>query len=418
MLKPMFYTLAILTLGVTCMAGNVSVRMTDGQTQPGTIEIRGVGAGDFDPSIWRSGKLNMVADARSPLIEPRQGPCRNIYAPSIVDLGTSWRVFYGAWDGVETGNDRIYSLTTSDFIDFGPRQTVIEHGVFQHVCNVSAQRLPDGSYRLMCTAYPDKDGLNKPATFTSPDGAVWNGSPAPYAAQMSDIISIDGYDKFQAADINGMNVILYEDGVFRLYFNNFKDFGRVYRATSKDGKQFKYEGTSVEFAAFVNDVKKFSVKGKPVYLMGLHRNCDKLWYSISTDGMKFDAPLELGSNIGAGDRYIVAIGWVTRGNRVLGCLYGAGADSGLAQNRIFGRWLQKKVVFVASDGTRYEPTSAIGPDRQTLKIPQGKAINGTFELYAEDGITLLGKVAGKAEAGVYEVKCREVVESLCSVVEP
>lgn len=405
MLKTIFCTLTILSLGVTCMAGKTSVRMIAGQAEPGTIEIRGVATGDFDAKLWQSGKLNLLPDARSPLIEPRPGACRNIYAPSIVDMGDSWRVFYGAWDGVDTGNDRIYSLNTSDFIEFGPRQTVIQHGVFDHVCNVSALRLPDKSYRLMCTAYPDKDGLNKPATFTSPDGDRWNGSPAPYEAQQSDIISIDGYEKYAAADINGMNVILYEDGVYRLYFDNFKDFGKVYRATSKDGKQFSFEGTSVEFGACVNDVKKFTAAGKPIYLMGLHMNGDKLWYSLSTDGMKFDAPKELAKNQGDADRYMVAIGWITRGNRVLGLLYGAGAVGSLDHNRIFGRWLQKKVVFVASDGTRYEPTAATGPDRQSIKIPQGKELHGTFEIYAEDGVTLLGKSPAKVTpSGVYAVK--------------
>lgn len=382
---------------------DVSVRMIGGQAELGQIEIHGVGSGDFDAKLWQSGKLNFVADTRSPLIAPRQrGLWRNIYAPSIIDLGDSWRVFYGAWDGVDTGNDRIYSVTTADFIDFGARQTVIEHGEFIHVCNVTSVRLPDGSYRLMCTAYPDKEGLNKPATFTSPDGFGWNGCKAQCPAQQSDIIKIDGYDKYAAADINGMNVIFYEDGVYRLYFNNFKDFGRVYRATSKDGRNFTFDGVCVEMGACVNDVKKFTASGKPVYLMGLHMNGDRLWYSLSTDGMKFDTPHEMIKNLGAEDRYMVAVGWVTRGNRVLGFLYGAGAVPELNRNRIFGRWLQKRVVFVASDGTRYEPSSALGPDRQIIKVP--KDMDGTFEVYAEDGVTLLGKSPGKAvpSAG-YEV---------------
>ena len=393
---------------------DVSVKFIGGQAELGQIEIHGVGSGDFDAKLWQSGKLNIVPDSRSPLIAPRQkGLHRNIYAPSIIDLGDSWRVFYGAWDGVDTGNDRIYSLTTADFIDLGARETVIDNGEFIHVCNVTSVRLPDGSYRLMCTAYPDKDGLNKPATFTSPDGDVWNGKKAPYEARQSDIIRIEGYDKYAAADINGMNVILYETpssqeggrgevGVFRLYFNNFKDFGKVYRATSKDGKSFTFDGVCVEMGACVNDVKKFSSAGKPVYLMGLHMNGQKLWYSLSTDGMNFETPRELVTNLGDADKYIVAIGWVTRGNRVLGFLYGAGEVPGLNRNRIFGRWLQKRVVFVASDGTRYEPSGALGPDRQIIKID--KELDGTFEVYAEDGVTLLGKTAGKAvpSAG-YEV---------------
>lgn len=398
MYKVVFLAVLITCLGVSSMNGDVSVRMIGGQADLDVLEIHGVGAGEFDVKLWQAGTLNIVPDMRAPLIAPRlKGLQRNIYAPSAVDLGDSWRVFYGAWDGVDTGKDRIYSLTTDDFIDFGPRQTVIEHGVYAHVCNVNALQLPDKSLRLMCTVYPDSDGLNKPATFTSPDGVVWNGARAPYEAKLSDIIAIKGYDKYpKSADVNGMNVILFEDGVYRLYFNNFRDFGKVYRATSTDGKSFSFDGTAVEFSACVNDVKKFGTKTDPTYLMGLHMNGATLWYSLSTDGMKFDAPKELIKNLGEADRYMVAIGWVTRANKLLGFLYGAGATSSLDRNRIFGRWLQKKVVFVASDGTRYEPSAAIGPDRQIIKVPQSSAMDGTFEIYAEDGVTLLGKSVAKA----------------------
>ena len=102
---------------------------------------------------------------------------------------------------------------------------------------------------------------------------------------------------------------------------------------------------------------------------------------------------------------MVAIGWVTRANRLLGFLYGAGDTGHLNRNRIFGRWLQKKVVFVASDGARYEPSSALGPDRQLIKVPGGKELKGTFEIYAEDGVTLLGKTEGNAvPTGMYIVE--------------
>src|SRR5204863_1246601 len=45
------------------------------------VEIRGVGAGPFDPKLWESGTLNLVPDERSPLLSPKVGPFRNIYAP-------------------------------------------------------------------------------------------------------------------------------------------------------------------------------------------------------------------------------------------------------------------------------------------------------------------------------------------------
>ncbi|MBW7940051.1 MAG: hypothetical protein H3C63_14975, partial [Candidatus Omnitrophica bacterium] len=83
------------------------VRLVPGQGEFGTAEVMGVAAGVFDPAIWEAGDLFILPDQRSPLIAPRlTGLFRNIYAPSIVETPTGWRVFYGAWDGVPTGTDR------------------------------------------------------------------------------------------------------------------------------------------------------------------------------------------------------------------------------------------------------------------------------------------------------------------------
>jgi hypothetical protein len=59
---------------------------------------------------------------------------------------------------------------------------------------------------MICTAFPDQYNTNKPVYFSSLDGVTWNGSPEPYAAQLSDIVSIEGYAAFQAGDFNGANV--------------------------------------------------------------------------------------------------------------------------------------------------------------------------------------------------------------------
>ena len=385
----------------------LEIRRIPGQAELGTVEVHGVGAGDFNPALWQTGKLNFVPDIRNPLIEPRKsGVFRNIYAPSAVQVDDGWRLFYGAWDGVDSGNDRIYSVTTRDFIDFDNRRIEIEHGDFIHCCNVSAVRLPTGEYRLMCTVYPDDRGLNKPATFAGPDGMSWNGARAPYPAKKDDIVSVEGYDKYADADINGMNVIFYENGVYRLYFNNFKDFGRVYRATSSDGKSYRFEGPVLEIGSVVNDVKKLQVGDKAYYLMGLHMNTQKLWYSLSADGLRFQPPQELAANKGDSDCFIVAMGWVVKNRRVLGFLYGAGEVSSLDRNRIFARWLQKRVVFIADDGARCEPAGALGPDRQVIAVPRDKQVTGAFVVYDDDGVTELLRSAGTLTSGAVFVLAR------------
>jgi hypothetical protein len=45
---------------------------------------------------------------------------------------------------------------------------------------------------------------------------------------------------------------------------------------------------------------------------------------------------------------------------------------------------------VADDGTRHPGTKALGPDRQLLALPNARPVTGRFEVYAEDGATLLG----------------------------
>jgi hypothetical protein len=360
-----------------------SITLTDvGEAAPGTIEIRGVGADDFDPEIWRDGTLHFVPDTRSPVLAPREGKSRNIYAPSIVETKDGWRIFYGGWDGVPTSNDRIYTATTRDFLTFDDRHTVIEHGTFQHVCNVSALALPDGSFSLMCTAYPTANGTNKPAFFHLTDVAKT------YIASNDDLITMTGYDKFTAADINGMNVLFREGDQYRLYFESFNNFGKVYRAHSRDAHNFTFEGVALDRATAPNDVKKFYVQNHDWYLMGLHMNGPELYYALSRDGLNFSSQRKLFSHRDDTDRYIVAIGFVTKANKLLGVLYGAGAKGSLDENRIFARWLQKRVVISRNDGSKLEATESLGPDRAVIRSTT--PFIGSIELFDEDGATSRG----------------------------
>lgn len=381
-------------LVAVCVAASaVHVVPVPGHTlRLGQIEVHGVQAGPFAPAIWQANALHLLPDVRSPLLQPQPtGPFRNIYAPSAVRTPEGWRVFYGAWDGVETPNDRIYCVDTPDFLRFGERTMVIDHGAFIHACNVSALRNDKGGYHILCTVLPHGDEpRNKPAYFSSPDGKTWNGSPMPYPARTEDVVEIQGYDRYAEADINGMNVLFREGNMFRLYFGNFKDRGYVYRASGQDGLRYTFEGPVLHSLHAANDVKLFRCDGVSWYLMALHMNTGRTWYSLSQDGRNFAAEQPLLKSLGPEDRYIVALGWVQDGNRLLGVLYGAGASPGLDRNRIFARWLQKKVVLVTTDGTRYEPTASLGPDRQVICVPPDMASQGRFETFSEDGRTLLG----------------------------
>ena len=383
---------------------SVQLQEITGNVPAGMIEIQGLSAGNFNPSNWQRDTLNWVPDVRVPILAPLTiGPWQNIYAPWALEQTTGWRVFYGGWDGTNTPNDRVYSAATSDFLSFNNRTLVIDHGAFIHVNNENVQQLPDGSLYMIGTAAPDQYGLNKPVFFSSPDGVTWNGSPQPYAAQFSDIISIPDYPSFQSGDFNGANVLLYDNNAFTLYFSNWNDQsvqGTMYRATTSQPPVFQVQGLALATGHMVNDVRKFHVGGKNWYVMGLHTNVQAVWYSLSNDGVHFDQEHTMFGPAYAADQYLITLSFVTQGNKLLGVLYGGNiGGASLPQDEIFARWLQK--IFTDSSGLQYTPAGSYGPDRQWLQAPSSGSLAGTITVYAEDGATALatGRIsisAGKA----------------------
>src|ERR1017187_3637363 len=159
--------LAFAVLQGALAASAVDVTLTTNAASAGFVEVAGVEAGEFNPQTWQVGKLNFVPDLRCPLLALGEGKFRNIYAPSAVETPGGYRLFYGAWDGVPTGNDRIYSATTdARFQGFFNRHAVILPASYTHVCNVNAVTFEDGSFALDATVYPVAR-LNKPAFFKS-----------------------------------------------------------------------------------------------------------------------------------------------------------------------------------------------------------------------------------------------------------
>jgi hypothetical protein len=341
----------------------------------------------FDPDHWTSGVPHLVADVRHPLLEPREGAFRNIYAPSaLARPGGGWFVYYGGWDGIAEGRDAIYVTSTTDFREFGERRTVVEPGPFQHVCNVNAQvtygaaagagaGTTEPGVTLMCTVYPDQHNRNKPAIFRL-------ASPAPaeiHVASPADIATVRGYDNYDDADINGMNVLLRDGGRSLVYFGNFRNFGQVGVAggDAASTSTFDYLGAALEGRLAVNDVKIMrDVDGGKWYLMGLHMNRGELYYSLSQSAVDFTTATPLLRNAGDADKHIVALGWVTDRDspegafNVLGVLYGAGAAPTLDANRIFARWIQRQLEFDSGDGSGEAPdvVGAYGPSTAVVKL--------------------------------------------------
>ena len=112
----------------------INVVLTTNTAPCGFVEVSGVESGEFSPVMWQAGTLNLLPDLHSPLLEPRSGKYRNIYAPSAVETPAGYRLFYGAWDGVPSGNDRIYSARTdASFQEFSDRHGHYRAGLL-HSC--------------------------------------------------------------------------------------------------------------------------------------------------------------------------------------------------------------------------------------------------------------------------------------------
>lgn len=371
--------------------GSLQVQSSSGQAPAGIVEIQGVSASSFNPVYWQQNTLNWIPDLRMPMFAAQtSGPYQNIYAPWPLELPSGgWRLFYGGWDGQDVPFDEISSVTTMDFIGFGPRDHVIGHGAFLNVNNVNVQQLSDGSLHMICTGGEFAPSIqNFPLYFSSSDGMNWNGVSEPYPAQLTDIISINRYAGFSTGNFNGANVLLNDNGAWELYFMDWNNPGHVFRTTAASLPNFQTYATTLATQHLVNDVKKIVVNRKSWYLMGLHYNSQSVWFSLSNDGTSFTAEQILFNNLSSQDLNIVAVGFVMKGNQLLGTLYGATAVPTLDQNQIFARWLQKKVIIVDSSGAQYGLKGSYGPDRQWFQAQSG-GNQGTILVYDDDGVTPL-----------------------------
>jgi len=201
--------------------------------------------------------------------------------------------------------------------------------------------------------------------------------------------------------------LLRESETWVLYFSDWKnDPQTMHRATAETLPNFQLRGTALKTDHGVQDVKKFVVNGQSWYLMGLVGSDPKqsIFFSLSNDGITFNSQQVLFRNLSVQDQYIVAVGLVTKGTQLLGVLYGAGPVESLDQNRIFARWLQKKVLITDSSNVQYSPQGGYGPDRQWFQAPQSGSITGTLTVYAEDGVTPLASGSVNVTAGkVYQL---------------
>ena len=330
-----------------------------------SISVDGVGAGAFDPKKIS----NWHYDNRFPLISPQgSGSCRNIYAANVVNNGeTCWNVYFGGWDGVNSCHDSISVTVTEDsFATMNQHDPQIATGSDMHCNNPSAVKMKD-EWMMVYTQLPytPVPMRNKPGRSRGPNGVVWS----PDAGGQS-WLTMSNYPNWPNADVNGGNVLFYENGTFHLFFIDFQKYPGVYRAVSTDGLHYSYAGVAAP-NFIVNDVKKIN----GYYVMALHENGPEVFLSVGKQNISsgFPPAQVLFPHLGSADLYIVSIGLVVDASEtvLMGALYGAGPVSALDQNSIFAAWLQRQVLFKSADNTTTiwglgAATRSVGPNTLTL----------------------------------------------------
>jgi hypothetical protein len=387
----------------------------------GTVILDGLSASAFRPDLWQADTLHWVPDLAYPLFSALPGHSRNIYAASTVEEPWGWRIYYSAWDGVPTGNDRLYEGKTRDgFLTIQDRKMVVDHGEFKHVSNASAQKLADGSYELLGTSEgssnpPGDLPGEKPAVFESRDGDHFDGDLIPYQAEHSDNLRLN-YPEYDKDHFNGANVLFRDSKTTRFLFHEWShDRRSIYWAEGKDPWHLKVGGIALGNTILApNDLRKFTVGGKDWYLLALYhksdvsftaRDSEHVWYSLSNDGRSFSAAQPMVDAQGRADRFIFSVNFVSQGPRLLGILYGSSENAACDKNSIFATWIQKRAVLVAlpgyhvGNGGIYPGDGALGPDRQRFTLPAGKPFDGRLDLFEDDGKTAIGLVAVHLEPG-------------------
>ncbi len=102
-----------------------------------------------------------------------------------------------------------------------------------------------------------KRDVKKNSVLTGVREFYWNGTPEPYPAQLSDVVSIPNDPNYLGWDFNGGNVLLREGSAWMFYYSvgTYGGIDQVYRATSTTPPVFQRTGVALNTPHYANDIK-------------------------------------------------------------------------------------------------------------------------------------------------------------------
>lgn len=249
----------------------VSLFVRAGIARPG-------GSSDDVPVIVLKGELD------TELAPHGQG---NVYAPDVLLEGKLYRMWYGGQG--KDGHDRIHYAESDDGIAWVRKGVVLEDRKANHVNDPTVVKVADRYF--MYYTRTEKDVVDRIDVAVSTDGVKWE--PKGVALAAGEAGAWDGLSV-------GRPSVIYEGGVFKLWYDGRKDFppgapvknvpksntSRRYvgYATSKDGLRFTRPGPDPVLG---NDVGGVDVKRLGTRLVMVYESRDGTGLATGTDGIKW-----------------------------------------------------------------------------------------------------------------------------------
>lgn len=257
------------------------------------------GAAGNAPAVVLSGERD------SELAPHGQG---NVYAPDVHFDGNLYRMWYGGQG--RDGHDRIHYAESTDGLTWSRKGVVLEDATANHVNDPAVVKV--GGVYFMYYTRTKKDVVDRIDLAVSKDGRAWE--PRGVALDVGPEGAWDGLSV-------GRPSVIYEDGMFRMWYDGRKDFPPdapvrgvpkssdshrgVGYATSSDGIHFTRRGAGPVLG---NDAGAVDVKRMGPQLMMVYESREGTRFATSKDLVTWS---DRGLLVGRSETKLDAFGHVT-----------------------------------------------------------------------------------------------------------
>lgn len=289
-------------IGSVLAAGAANACVADDEDQPPTVLLKGEAVSELAPH-----------------------GAGNIYAPDVLKEGKLYRMWYGGQG--KDGHDRIHYAESADGLSWTRKGVVLEDPKANHVNDPSVVKVRDMYF--MYYTHTEKDVIDRIDVATSKDGLKWEPQG----------VALAGRDGAWDAVSVGRPAVIYEDGLFKMWYDGRKDFppdapvqgvpksGKSKRsvgyATSQDGLRWTREGTGPSFG---NDAGGLDVKRVGDQLVMVYESFEGTGMALSRDGINWSNEGFLAEATGVGTDLF---------GHVTPCLF---VDAGAAAARLYVGW--------------------------------------------------------------------------------